>query len=115
MEVKTLLLPVDFSARSLEAARQATAISHHFGSRLILLNVLDRSRRSGLQFEAGGSSAEELRAYLTRQMSGTPIFYLVEDGDPAEVIANRARLAGANLIVISPHSYSRSKASRWVP
>lgn len=103
-DLKTLLLPVDFSERSLEAARQAKAIASHFHSRLIVLNVAEEGARTDLQFEAGGSSAEELQSYLNRNLRETPVEYLVEEGDPAPVIVQRARTAGADLIVMAGHN-----------
>jgi nucleotide-binding universal stress UspA family protein len=58
--LRTLLLPVDFSKHSLEAARQANGLAAHSHSRLIVLNVVRTDRRT-LQFEAAGCSAQELQ------------------------------------------------------
>ena len=103
-DLKTLLLPVDFSERSLEAARQAKGIARHFHSRLIVLNVAERDRRTDVQFEAGGSSAEELQSYFNRELRETPVDYVVEPGDPAQVIDKRARETAADLIVMAGHN-----------
>jgi nucleotide-binding universal stress UspA family protein len=104
-QMKTLLLPVDFSERSLEAARQAKALAGRFHSDLILLTVEMPDRRISLQFEPGGSSIDDLRSYFERQFMDEKLDYLTESGNPAEVIAEQARTCGADLIVISGHSW----------
>ncbi|HTX35079.1 MAG TPA: universal stress protein [Bryobacteraceae bacterium] len=106
LQMKTFLLPVDFSERSLEAAREAKALAKHFHSRLIMLNVMEADRRTGLQFEPGGSSVEELRAYFDREYRDEPIDYVVETGDPAETIMEQAEACGADLIVMASHNRS---------
>jgi nucleotide-binding universal stress UspA family protein len=93
-DMKTVLLPVDISGRSMEAARQARGIARRVRCRLIVLNVSE-SRGSGLQFEPGGASAQELQSYLSREFGETPVEYVVEPGDPAEIIERVAR-AGHN-------------------
>lgn len=103
-DLKTLLLPVDFSERSLEAARQAKGIAGHFHSRLIVLNVAQTDRTTDLQFEPGGSSAEELQSYFNRELRETPVEYTVKPGEPAGVIAACAQQTGADLIVMAGHS-----------
>jgi universal stress protein A len=103
-QIKTLLLPVDFSERSLEAARQAKAIVRHFHCRLIVLNVDEVDRKTSLQFEPDGWSAEGLQAYFDREFADTPIQYVAKEGDSAQVIAEQARTDAADLIVIAGHT-----------
>lgn len=105
-QIKTLLLPVDFSERSLEAARQAKAIIRHFHSRLIVLNIGEDTRRTSLQFEAGGWSSQGLQAYFDREFADVPTQYLAKEGDPAQVIAEQARAGAADLIVMAGHTRS---------
>jgi len=103
VDMKTVLLPVDFSDRSMEAARQARGIAFHVPCRLIVLNVME-SDRSDLRFEPGGSSVGELQAYLNREFRNTPVEYLMEPGAPTEVIDRVARERGADGIVITGHN-----------
>lgn len=103
-QMKTLLLPVDFSGRSLEAARQAKAIARHFRSRLIVLNVEQNDRRTSLRFETGGWSSERLQAYFDRELADIPIQYIVKEGDAAQAIAEQASACAADLVVIAGHS-----------
>jgi len=102
-DLKTVLLPVDFSARSLEAARQVKGIARRFRCRLVVLNVVEQ-RRTELQFEPGGSSVEELQSYLCREMRERPVEYILEPGDPAQIIHQVARDYRANLIVLAGHN-----------
>jgi nucleotide-binding universal stress UspA family protein len=103
-DTKTVLLPVDFSDRSMEAARQARGIACRVRCRLIVLNVIMAGTGSDVQFEPGGSSVQELQGYLNREFRGTPVEYLMEPGDPAEVIDQVAREKGADVIVIAGHN-----------
>ena len=66
-DLKTVLLPVDFSSRSLEAARQARGIARRVRCRLIVLNVVE-SRGTDLKFEPGGASVHELQSCRRRSL-----------------------------------------------
>jgi len=101
--LKTVLLPVDFSDRSLEAIRQARGVGRYVQYRLIILNVRE-ARISELQFEPGGLSTSELQSHLDREFGETPAEYIAEPGDPAEIIARVARNEGADLILMAGHN-----------
>ena len=103
LDLKTIVLPVDFSGRSLEAARQVKGIARRVRCRLILLNVLD-SRRGELQFEAGGWCVQELQSYINREFGETPVEYVAQPGAPADIIERVARERRADLIVITGHN-----------
>jgi nucleotide-binding universal stress UspA family protein len=103
VQVKTVLLPVDLSERSLEAAREAKGIVSHCDARLIVLNVLDNQRTTDLQFEAGGFSARELQSYFSRELRDTRIDYTVTSGQPAEAIVECSRRFQADLILMAAH------------
>lgn len=102
-DLKTVLLPVDFSGRSLEAARQAKGIARRVRCRLIVLNVVE-SAENGLRFEPGGLPAQELQSYLNREFGETPVEYVLEPGAPAEIIDRVAKDRRAGLIVIAGHN-----------
>jgi len=102
VDMKTVLLPVDFSDRSMEAVRQARSIARHVRCGLIVLNVVESSG-SDVQFEPGGSSVQDLQAYLNRHFRDTPVEYLIKPGVPAKVINQVARGRRADLIVIAGH------------
>ncbi len=101
-DLKTVLLPVDFSGRSLEAARQARGIARRVRCRLVVLHVEDNGG-GDLQFEPGGASVQELPSSLHREFGDTPVEYVMETGDPAEIIDQVATDKRADLIVIGGH------------
>ena len=103
-DIKTVLLPIDFSSRSMEAARQAKGIARRVPCRLIVLNVLE-SGESDVRFEPGGASVQELPSYLNREFAEIPVEYVVEAGRPVEVIDQVARDRSADLIVIAGHNW----------
>jgi nucleotide-binding universal stress UspA family protein len=55
-----LLLPVDLSERSLDAARQAEVLARHFHSDVTVLHVVDPHEQEPGRFEPGGVKAHEL-------------------------------------------------------
>jgi len=99
---KTVLLPVDFSGRSLEAARQARGIACRVRCRLVVLNV-EEYGGGDLHFEPGGASVQELPLFLQREFGDTPVEYVMKAGDPVEIIDQVAKDKRADLIVIGGH------------
>ncbi len=67
------------------------------------MDVVD-DRSGELQFEAGGWCAHELQSYLRREFAETPVEYIAEPGEPANVIDRVARERSADLIVIAGHN-----------
>jgi len=59
---------------------------------------------SGLRFEPGGVFAQELQSYLNHEFGETPVEYVMEPGDPAEIIDRVAKDRRADLIVIAGHN-----------
>jgi nucleotide-binding universal stress UspA family protein len=102
VDKKTVLLPVDFSGRSLEAARQARGIARRVPCRVIVLNVFEDAG-SDWQLEPGGVCAQELQSYVSREFADTPVEYVTERGDRAEIINQVAKDRRADLIVIAGH------------
>jgi nucleotide-binding universal stress UspA family protein len=103
--MRTILLPVDFSERSLEAARQAKAIIRCFHSDLVVLSVLDEGRTS-LHFESAGSADGDLQSYIDREFLGTPIRYRTRTGRPARAIVEEAEANAVDLIVAAGRARS---------
>ena len=100
-----ILLPVDLSVRSLEAARQAEVLARHFHSEVTVLHVVDSNEQESGRFEPGGGKAHELEALLTRDFTGATISQIVRDGDPAQEILDFAGSNDIDLIVMASHGY----------
>ena len=97
-----ILLPVDFSERSLGAARYAKTLSDHFHSELTLLHVLTPPHYEFGALEVGGSMLtelytnraaqveKELETFLAGELAGTEARRVVLEGDPARQIVEYA-------------------------
>jgi len=112
-----ILLPVDFSERSLGAARYAKVLVEHFHSELILLHVLTPPHYEFGALEIGGSMLTELYAnrgaqvekeletFLAGELEGVDAQRVVLDGDPARQIVDFAHDENIGLIVMPTHGY----------
>ena len=100
-----ILLPVDFSERSLDAAAQAEVLARHFHAAVTVLHVVDPHENEFGRFERGGVKANELEKLLANDFSGGSISRIVRDGEPAQEIVNVATSNDVDLIVMASHGY----------
>ncbi len=112
-----ILLPVDFSERTLGAARYVEALATRFHSQVTLLHVLPPPHYEFSALEVGGTVLNELFAARATQVSKELNEYLVSElqafepkrvlleGDPARKIIEHANAEAANLIVMPTHGY----------
>jgi universal stress protein A len=110
-----ILLPTDFSDCSAEAARVARLLAERFGSRIVVLHVLDEPAaldpmfRGDVPLELLRSRMEQfaqesLDAFLSAQFSGFENFEtMLAAGIPYREIIGKARECAAGLIVIGTH------------
>jgi len=118
MPLRRILLPVDFSERSIGAARYALALSRHFDSLLTFVHVLPPLHPEYGALEIGGSmlselyrnrldqAARELDKYMGEEVAGTRVERLVLEGDPAHRIVELAHgFGGASVILMPTHGY----------
>jgi nucleotide-binding universal stress UspA family protein len=94
--IRTILVPLDGSDRSLKAMEPANAIAETFGARLILLYV----RVPGSEAPPKPEEYLETAAQLAK---GPPPLRLVESGDPIKEILGTSRFHQADLIAMSTH------------
>ncbi len=114
-----ILLPVDFSERSMAAARHAKALAGRFGSELLLLHVLTPPQYEFGAQEIGGSmipelyrgraeqASADLDGFLAAELAGMNVRRVVLEGEPAGQIVEFAREEGAGLIIMPTHGYGR--------
>ncbi|HVN05543.1 MAG TPA: universal stress protein [Bryobacteraceae bacterium] len=112
-----ILLPVDFSERSLGAARYAKMMADHFHSELTLLHVLTPPHYEFGALEIGGSMLtelysnrgaqveKELETFLAGELQGMEPRRVVLEGDPARQIVEYAQAESMGLIVMPTHGY----------
>ena len=102
---KHILLPVDFSERSVDAAREAEVLARHFHCCVTVLHVADPHENEFGRFEPGGVKAQELEKVLAHDFTGASISRIVREGDPAEEIVGFAKSSDVDLIVMAGHAY----------
>ena len=102
---KQILLPVDFSERSLDAAREAEVLARRFHSCVTVLHVVDPNEDERGRFEPGGDKAHELQNILAHDFTEASITRIVREGDPAEEIVSFAGASPVDLIVMAGHAY----------
>lgn len=90
--ITRILVPVDLSARSLQAAAYAASLAGEFGSDLVFLHVL----RNEWPLRP---AEQEVRARIAAEAGGGRRF-LIRDGQPAAVILRTAESENADLILI---------------
>jgi universal stress protein A len=107
MNIKRILVPVDFSGDSLRALGAARDLARQFDSELLLLHVIapidlitvsevfDEQRR------AGDAALTRIGADL--RAAGQRFRVMVETGVPARVIVDTAKRSRADLIVLGTH------------
>jgi universal stress protein A len=110
-----ILLPTDFSDCSAEAARVARLLADRFGSRIVVLHVLDEPAALDPMFRGDVPlellrgrmeqfARENMDAFLAAQFSGSgDVETMLATGIPYREIIKKARECGAGLIVIGTH------------
>jgi nucleotide-binding universal stress UspA family protein len=112
-----ILLPVDFSERSMGAARYARLLARHFQSELTLLHALTPLHHEFGPLEIAGTmlvdvyrtrseqAGKELDAFMAEELAGLNVRRVVLHGDPAEKIVQFAHDEGIDLIAMPTHGY----------
>jgi len=112
-----IVLPVDFSERSMGAARYVEVLATRFGSEVVLLHVLPPPHYEFSALEVGGTmlnelfaarSAQlrlELDAFQERELADIQTRRLLLEGDPAKRIVEFAQNEKAGVIVMPTHGY----------
>ncbi len=119
LNIKKILLPVDFERPGLSVVHQAATLARRFHSEVILLHAV-----TPLSYSAGDlpgayvpASRDDLLAELIRQaerqlerclkpeLEGLKVERLLRKGDPSLEIVKAAREQAADLIVMPTHGY----------
>ena len=112
-----ILVPVDFSDRSVAAVRYARNLACHFHAELILAHVLPSIAYEMGGFEFGGvvladgfqdrlaESRAELDQFLAAELIGLKVCRIVLEGDPARKIVEYAHASEVKLIVMPTRGY----------
>jgi nucleotide-binding universal stress UspA family protein len=119
LNLKTILVPVDFSARAMHAAEHAVVLSHRFQSKVVLTHVIPPAPFEYAAFDGGSytgmpvQAEQEIRASVEKRICALaqklrgehPIETRVLSGDPANEIERLVQELHADLLVMPTHGY----------
>jgi len=115
--ISRILLPVDFSERSVGAAHYAGSLACHFGCELVLVHVLVPPQYEFGAVDIAGSMLAELcrdrvqqansdlANFFAAELAGINVRRLVLEGDPSGSIVEFAHNEHCDLIVMPTHGY----------
>jgi nucleotide-binding universal stress UspA family protein len=116
--VTTVVVATDLSRVSSRAVEVGIDMARRLSARLLLLNVLDLGRLSGLgrhdRVDQARAEREPVLMELVRtaRAAGVDAEYLLWQGSPVEAITEAATSEGAEMIVVGTHR--RSGAGRMI-
>lgn len=127
LPLKRILCPIDFSTDSRAALRVAGEMAHYFSAELTVLHVHLSPQPAIWPYEGlginpieAGLSLEESMALRQSELAAEVRAVLPEDldlklevleGDPADVILDKAHVHGCDMIVLAPHGHSRLRTA----
>src|SRR5208282_2224497 len=119
LNIKKILLPVDFPLASLDVIHQAATLARHFNSEIVILHVVTaRSHAAGVPDDSRGMAEWDLLAAIIRQaqnqqdplldseLEGLTIQRKLVNGDVALAIVQTAQGERADLIMMPSHSFT---------
>jgi universal stress protein A len=116
LNIRHVLVPVDFSEPSLKMLRRAAAFAAHFGAQLTLLHVLEPPSQLGLEDNPLTLDRDKLSKLARRKLNvlakpqpGGPapaVKTLVREGKPYQEICRAAGELKADMIIIATHGYA---------
>ncbi len=119
LNLKTILVPVDFSEASLNALEHGVAMASRFDANLILTHVIAPLPAEYAAFDGGayvgaiwpsrvdleGEVKERIDALVDRLKSERPTEKVVLHGDPAKEIAKFTRERQIDMVMMPSHGY----------
>ncbi|HEY0455234.1 MAG TPA: universal stress protein [Verrucomicrobiae bacterium] len=121
IQLKTILLPVDFSPHSQKAMRYAISFAEQFGARLVLLHVVEPAlyptevgyvplEIDQMHRTMARNAHSRLESLIGNEISrGLLQDYAVRVGSPYLEITSAARDWNVDLIIIATHGYTGLK------
>jgi nucleotide-binding universal stress UspA family protein len=116
LNIKKILLPVDFPDASLPVICQAATLARHFSSEIVMLHVpTAQSRAAGVPDDSAKlarwdllteilrASEKDQQQSLAAQLEGLAVKSLILEGDPAHIIVQTAQQENAGLIMKPSH------------
>jgi nucleotide-binding universal stress UspA family protein len=115
-QIRSILVPLDFSQPSKEALEAAAGFARQFGTKLTLLNVVEPVATPDFAYHPLMMENDKIMAQSKRELERVPKSegvdselvekVLVRNGVPYREITDAARTLKVDLIVIATHGYS---------
>lgn len=119
IKVNTILVPLDFSATSTKALAYAIRMAEQFGSKIVLLNVIEPIATPDFAYHPLMLESEESRAAARRAVEAAARkarlpdamldHIVIRNGTPFAEITAAARTLKVDLIIITTHGYTGLK------
>jgi nucleotide-binding universal stress UspA family protein len=119
LNIKKILLPVDFPNASLRVIHQAATLAHHFHSEILMLHApTPVSYAAGLPKDSSKLAGWDLLAEIIKrvqknldqtfgpELDGLTIRRMLVKGDPAKVIVQTAQREKPDLIMMASHGFA---------
>ena len=119
LNIKKILLPVDFPNTSLRVVHEAATLAHHFHSELVLLHVVTaRSHAAGVPESSPELAGWDLLAAIRKgaeksrdqslgaELKDVAIRCVLLKGDPVQAILQTAQTEKADLIMMPSHGFA---------
>ncbi|MGD0506550.1 MAG: universal stress protein [Terriglobales bacterium] len=119
LNIKKILLPVDFPNASLRVVHQAAALAHHFHSEIVMLHVVTaRSHAAGVPEDGPELAGWNMLAAMVKgaqknldlslgpELEGLAIRCVLVKGNPAQAIVETAQVENPDLIMMPSHGYT---------
>ena len=118
LDIKSILVPIDFSIHSKNALKYAIPMAEQFKAKLHLVYVVEPTIYPadlgfgqvvlpGVEDELREKGAQELQALIDKEISGrVEATSSVRTGNPHHEILSEAEEKGVNLIVVATHGHS---------
>jgi nucleotide-binding universal stress UspA family protein len=100
LNIRKILLPVDFPNPSLPVIHQAATLARHFHSEIVMLHVVD------MLAATVGWTQEMLDQSLGPELEGLAVQRMLVKGDPAKAIVRTAEIEEVDLIMMPSHGYA---------
>jgi nucleotide-binding universal stress UspA family protein len=118
-QIRSILVPIDFSPPSAQALKYAAALATQFGAKITLLNVVPPIATPDFAYYPLMMENGKVNAQVKRKLEGVPVSQgvdsnlmekcVVRNGVPFHEITAAAESLKADLIVISTHGYTGLK------
>jgi nucleotide-binding universal stress UspA family protein len=118
LNIRRILLPVDFPNVSLPVIHQAATLARRFHSEIVMLHVMTQASYAAgapssrpklenwdLLAKIIGEPRESQDQVLEVELAGLPIRRILVEGDPAQAIVETARQEEADLIMMPSYGY----------